>query len=296
MRDAPTCATREGRACRGRLVGVRLWNADASHTQFWQRPMWLRRPEYRATPQSVFAKVQGRESARRREGVVGADVLGRPRVRGVPAGAFAYTARRGRRALPVRHGRAALVAAVSSVSVFGTRMLRIRSFGKDRCGYDARNTGLRQNRSLPRCRDGNRRGGAERGRGGRPRPPACPWRPRGRLRVHGAPGTSRPTMCADMARSVVGADVLGRPRVRGVPVGVFAYTARRGRRALPCATREGRACRGRLVGVRLWNADASHTQFWQRPMWLRRPEYRATPQSVFAKVQGREPARRRGAW
>ena len=151
---------REGRACRGRLVGVRLWNADASHTQFWQRPMWLRRPEYRATPQSVFAKVQGREPARRREGVVGADVLGRLRVRGVPAGAF-------------------------------------------------------------------------------------------------------------------------------------AYTARRGRRALPCATREGRACRGRLVGVRLWNADASHTQFWQRPMWLRRPEYRATPQSVFAKVQGREPARRR---
>ena len=147
------------------------------------------------------------------------------------------------------------------------------------------------------------------------RPPACPWRPRGRLRVHGAPGTSRPTMCADMAWSVVGADVLGRPRVRGVPVGAFAYTARRGRRALPCATREGRACRGRpdgngraaptcatregracrgrLVGVRLWNADASHTQFWQRPMWLRRPEYRATPQSVFAKVQGREPARRR---
>ncbi len=182
------------------------------------------------------------------------------------------------------------------------------------------------------------------------RPPACPWRPRGRLRVHVAPGTSRPTMCdtggprlsrpsrrcpslergcfayavlaktdvattpgipgyatiglcqgsgtgtGEEARSVVGADVLGRPRVRGVPAGAFAYTARRGRRALPCATREGRACRGRLVGVRLWNADASHTQFWQRPMWLRRPEYRATPQSVFAKVQGREPARRRGAW
>ena len=245
----------------------------------------------------------------------------------------------------------------------------MRRFGKDRCGYDARNTGLRHNRSLPRCRDGNRRGGAERGRGrtssaarvsvasprapsrtrragdvapyhvrghgaergrggrprppacpsrprgrlrvhgapgtsrptmcdtggprlsrpsrrcpslergcfacadlaktdvattpgipgyatiglcqgagtgtgeesggrgrgGRPRPPACPWRPRGRLRVRGAPGTSRPTMCADMARSVVGADVLGRPRVRGVPAGAFAYAARRGRRALPCA-------------------------------------------------------------
>ena len=56
-----------------------------------------------------------------------------------------------------------------------------------------------------------------RGRGGRPRPPACPWRPRGRLRVHGAPGTSRPTMCADMARSLVGADVLGRPPGATVP-------------------------------------------------------------------------------
>ena len=104
----------------------------------------------------------------------------------------------------VRHGRAALVAAVSSVSVFGTRMLRIRSFGKDRCGYDARNTGLRHNRSLPRCRDGNRRGGG----------------------------------------SVVVADVLGRPRVRGVPVGVFAYAACRGRRALPCVW-SWRGARGR---------------------------------------------------
>ena len=36
----------------------RLGNADATHTQFWQRPMWLRRPEYRATPQSVFAKMR----------------------------------------------------------------------------------------------------------------------------------------------------------------------------------------------------------------------------------------------
>ena len=68
----------------------------------------------------------------------------------------------------VRNGRDALVA-----SVYGTQMLRMRRFGKDRCGYDARNTGLRHNRSLPRCRDGNRRGGAERGRGGRPRPPAA---------------------------------------------------------------------------------------------------------------------------
>ena len=33
-------------------------------------------------------------------------------------------------------------------------MLRMRRFGKDRCGYDARNTGLRHNRSLPRCRTG----------------------------------------------------------------------------------------------------------------------------------------------
>ena len=36
----------------------------------------------------------------------------------------------------------------------GTQMLRIRKFGKGRCGYDARNTGLRHNRSLPRCRTG----------------------------------------------------------------------------------------------------------------------------------------------
>ena len=57
---------REGHACR-----VRQWNADAAHAQFWQRPMWLRRPEYRATPQSVFAKVQ--EFARPR--VVGRDAL-----------------------------------------------------------------------------------------------------------------------------------------------------------------------------------------------------------------------------
>ncbi len=51
---ARRCTKREGRACR-----VRLRNADAAHAQVWQRPMWLRRPEYRATPQSVFAKVQG---------------------------------------------------------------------------------------------------------------------------------------------------------------------------------------------------------------------------------------------
>ena len=51
---ARRCTKREGRACR-----VRLRNADVAHAQVWQRPMWLRRPEYRATPQSVFAKVQG---------------------------------------------------------------------------------------------------------------------------------------------------------------------------------------------------------------------------------------------
>ena len=49
----------------------------------------------------------------------------------------------------VRNGRDALVA-----SVYGTQMLRMRRFGKDRCGYDARDTGLRHNRSLPRCRAG----------------------------------------------------------------------------------------------------------------------------------------------
>ncbi len=50
-------------------------NADASHAQIWQRPMWLRRPEYRATPQSVFAKMQ--ESTRPR--VVGRVALLRDR-------------------------------------------------------------------------------------------------------------------------------------------------------------------------------------------------------------------------
>ena len=50
-------------------------NADAPHAQIWQRPMWLRRPEYRATPQSVFAKMQ--ESMRPR--VVGRDALLRDR-------------------------------------------------------------------------------------------------------------------------------------------------------------------------------------------------------------------------
>ena len=54
LAKARKCTKREGRACR-----VRLRNADAAHAQVWQRPMWLRRPEYRATPQSVFAKVQG---------------------------------------------------------------------------------------------------------------------------------------------------------------------------------------------------------------------------------------------
>lgn len=40
------------------------------------------------------------------------------------------------------------------VSVSGTQMLRMRSFGKDRWDYDVRNTGLRHNRPLPRCRKG----------------------------------------------------------------------------------------------------------------------------------------------
>ena len=54
LAKARRCTKREGRACR-----VRLRNADAAHAQVWQSPMWLRRPGYRATPQSVFAKVQG---------------------------------------------------------------------------------------------------------------------------------------------------------------------------------------------------------------------------------------------
>ena len=63
-------------------------------------------------------------------------------------------------------------------------------------------------------------------------------------------------------------------------------------KARRCTKREGRACR-----VRLRNADAAHAQVWQRPMWLRRPEYRATPQSVFAKLQGgSRRGRRVGGW
>ena len=64
---------REGRACR-----VRLRNADAAHAQVWQRPMWLRRPEYRATPQSVFAKVQGGNRRPRPFGQYDNPIISRP--------------------------------------------------------------------------------------------------------------------------------------------------------------------------------------------------------------------------
>ena len=77
--------------------------------------------------------------------------------------------------------------------------------------------------------------GAGRGRGRRPRRPACPWASPMSFRGRGAPGTSRRTRCAhgvrvrtwracaarracaDMARCVVGADVPGGPRARGRP-------------------------------------------------------------------------------
>ena len=89
------------------------------------------------------------------------------------------------------------------------------------------------------CVDGR---GAVRGRGRRPRRPARPWASPMASRGRGAPRTSRPTRCAravrvrtwracanvacvcgarcacaDMARCVVGADVLGGPRARGRP-------------------------------------------------------------------------------
>ena len=70
---ARRCTKREGRACR-----VRLRNADAAHAQVWQRPMWLRRPEYRATPQSVFAKVQGRNRRPRLFGQYDNPIISRP--------------------------------------------------------------------------------------------------------------------------------------------------------------------------------------------------------------------------
>ena len=49
--------------------------------------------------------------------------------------------------------------------------------------------------------------------------PRSRWRPRGRPRGRGAPGTSRPTMGCARACGVVGADVLGGPRSRGRPRG-----------------------------------------------------------------------------
>ena len=48
--------------------------------------------------------------------------------------------------------------------------------------------------------------------------------------------------------------------------------------------------------VFLRNADAAHAQVCQRPMWLRRPEYRATPQSAFDKVQDGTRRGRRVRW
>ena len=73
LAKARKCTKREGRACR-----VRLRNADAAHAQVWQRPMWLRRPEYRATPQSVFAKVQGRNRRPRPFGQYDNPIISRP--------------------------------------------------------------------------------------------------------------------------------------------------------------------------------------------------------------------------
>ena len=73
LAKARRCTKREGRACR-----VRLRNADAAHAQVWQRPMWLRRPGYRATPQSVFAKVQGGKRRPRPFGQYDNPIISRP--------------------------------------------------------------------------------------------------------------------------------------------------------------------------------------------------------------------------
>ena len=89
--------------------------------------------------------------------------------------------------------------------------------------------------------------GAVRGRGRRPRRPARPWR--SRCRSVGAARRGRRALpgarmacvcgarcaCADVARSVVGADVPGGPRPRGRPRCRPVDAARRGRRALPGA-------------------------------------------------------------
>ena len=98
----------------------------------------------------------------------------------------------------------------------GTQMLRMRRFGKDRCGYDARNTGLRHNRSLPRLQGGNLRGPAWAGgsrsctTGGPPtsRPGARStraalgaWRPNGCCCIQEGRAPSRPSWNADASHA-----------------------------------------------------------------------------------------------
>ena len=104
---------------------------------------------------------------------------------------------------------------------------------------------------------------------------------RGRPVGNGAPRTSRPTRCAwracaDMARCVVGADVLGGPRTRGRsrwrPVGNGApRTSRPTRCAHGVRVRTWRACAARGVRVRRAVCVCGHGAVRGRGRRPRRP-------------------------
>ena len=181
--------------------------------------------------------------------MVGADVLGGPRLGMVPVDVPLDAARRGRRALPcVRIWR------------WDGRMWMLRGRGRRPRRPAFRmvpvdvplDAARRGRRALPCVRPGRWDGRTWmlRGRGRRPRRPVRPWRSRGRLRVRGAPRTSRPTVCTNMAlgwdvrgRCVVGADVLGGPRF-----GWSLLTSHRTRRAVDVAPYHGHRTTGIVSG------------------------------------------------
>ena len=210
--------------------------------------------------------------------VVGADVPGGPRARGRPRCRSVdvpwATARRGRRALPwgcgVERGRGRRPRRPARpwVSPMSSRGRPVgngapRTSRPTRCAH-----GVRVRRAVCVCGRG-----AERGRGRRLRRPARPWvspmssrgrsvgaARRGRRALPGARMAcvcGARCACADMARSVVGADVPGGPRARGRPrcrpVGNGApRTSRPTRCAHGVRVRTWRACAARAVRVRMW--------------------------------------------
>ena len=183
--------------------------------------------------------------------VVGADVLGGPRPRGRlrcrPVGA----ARRGRRALP------------------GARMACV-------CGHGAE------------CGRGRRPGGPRTCGRLRCRPVDVPWARRAEdvAPYHGcAHGVRVRTWraCADMARCVVGADVPGGPRARGVP-DVVPWTFRG--RGAPRTSRPTRCAHG--VRVRRAVCVCGHGAVRGRGRRPRRPASPwASPMSSHGRPVGK---------